>query len=64
VAVLSDDMWDFIADLLSVFDAFPGSRVTVKDRYEMKRKVRELKNRERERAAADEVAVPRAGKNR
>lgn len=40
-------MWDFIADLLSIFGSAPGSRVTVEDRYEMKRKVRELKDRER-----------------
>jgi hypothetical protein len=57
-------MWDFIADLLSVFGSFPGSRVTVEDRYEMKRKVRELKNREREDAARETPAVPQDGKRR
>jgi hypothetical protein len=43
-------MWDIIALVLSL--PFPGSRVTVKDRYEMKRKVRALKLREA-RAAAE-----------
>jgi hypothetical protein len=44
-------MWDFVAAILDLFSGQIPFRVTVKDRYEMKKKVRELKNRERERAA-------------
>jgi hypothetical protein len=42
------DVLAFFAALLEVASGFPGGRVTVKDRYEMKRKVRELKRREEE----------------
>src|SRR6185503_3561743 len=44
-----DEVIDILALLGALFDltsAFPG-RVTVKDRYEMKKKVRELKRREK-----------------
>jgi hypothetical protein len=44
-------MWDFVAAILDLLSAEMPFRVTVKDRYEMKKKVRELKRRERERAA-------------
>jgi hypothetical protein len=43
------DILAFFAALIDVASGLPGGRVTVKDRYEMKRKVRELKRREEER---------------
>jgi hypothetical protein len=44
-------MWDLIGVLLDLL-SIPGGRITVKDRYEMKRKARELKKQEKELAAA------------
>jgi hypothetical protein len=44
---------DFLALFSALFEiggSLPGGRVTVKDRYEMKKKVRELQKREREAA--------------
>jgi len=43
------DIFAFFAALFDVTSGFPGGRITVKDRYEMKKKVRELKRREEER---------------
>jgi hypothetical protein len=40
------DIFALIAALLDGALSFSGGRVTVKDRYEMKKKVRELKLRE------------------
>jgi hypothetical protein len=42
------DILAFFAAILGMLGDFPGGRVTVKDRYEMKKRVRELKRRERE----------------
>ena len=42
------DVLALFAALLDVASGIPGGRVTVKDRYEMKKKVRELKRREEE----------------
>ena len=42
------DLLALFAAVLSTMGSLPGRRITVKDRYEMKRKVRELKKRERE----------------
>jgi hypothetical protein len=42
---------DILAFLAAVFELagdLPGGRVTVKDRYEMKKKVRELRRRKRD----------------
>lgn len=41
------DLLSLLAAILETFGNWPGARVTVKDRYEMKRRVRELKKRER-----------------
>ena len=43
-------MWDFLSAFLELLEAIPPWRVTVKDRYEMKERVRKLKARERLRA--------------
>ncbi|HXH37113.1 MAG TPA: hypothetical protein VNN08_00655 [Thermoanaerobaculia bacterium] len=40
------EILDFIAALLDVVLSFGGGRVTVQDRYKMKKKVRELKRKE------------------
>jgi hypothetical protein len=40
---------DLVAALLDGVLSFAGGRVTVKDRYEMKKRVRELKRKERAR---------------
>jgi hypothetical protein len=45
-------MWDIIEGILEIIGLPGGRRVTVADRYAMKRKVREL--RRKERAARDE----------
>jgi hypothetical protein len=37
--------WDFVAAILDLFSGQTPFRVTVKDRYEMKKKVRELKRK-------------------
>jgi hypothetical protein len=42
------DILAFLAAVLGTLSGLPGGRVTVKDRYEMKKKVRELQRRERE----------------
>lgn len=42
------DILAFFAAVLGILGSFPGGRVTVKERYEMKKKVRELQKRERE----------------
>jgi hypothetical protein len=43
------DILALFAAVLEILGSFPpGRRVTVKDRYEMKKKVRELQRRERE----------------
>jgi hypothetical protein len=42
------DILALLAALIDVASALPGGRVTVKERYEMKKKVRELKRREEE----------------
>jgi hypothetical protein len=42
---------DIVALFAAIFDialSLPGGRITVEDRYEMKKKVRELKRRERQ----------------
>ena len=49
-------MWDLLASLLEVFGIAPPGRVTVKDRYEMKKKVRALRLRERAEKQAAEAA--------
>lgn len=41
------DLLALLAAVLDVSGSLLGSRVSVKDRYEMKKKVRELKRRER-----------------
>ena len=46
------DILAFLAAVLEGFSDRPGGRVTVKDRYEMKRKVRELKKSERQQKRA------------
>jgi hypothetical protein len=51
-------MWEFVAAVLDLFTTAPPWRVIVKDRYEMKKKVRELKAREKFRA---EKAAERNG---
>jgi hypothetical protein len=40
-------MWDVIAAVLDLFTTVPPWRVTVEDRYEMKKRVRELKAKEK-----------------
>ena len=45
------DLLALFAAVLEILGDLPGGRVMVKDRYEMKKKVRELKKRERQRAA-------------
>jgi len=47
-------MWEFFFAFLDLVTALPPGRVTVKERYEMKRKVREL--RAKEKAAAERAA--------
>jgi len=48
-------MWDFLSGLFDLLGSLPGRRVTVDERYEMKRKVRELKRKEKAaKAKADE----------
>jgi hypothetical protein len=49
-AVLDSNV-GFIAAVLDLLSARMPFRVTVKHRYEMKKKVRDLKNRESDRAA-------------
>jgi hypothetical protein len=44
-------MWDLFSAVLDLFTISPPWRVTVKDRYEMKRKVRELIAKEKSRTA-------------
>jgi hypothetical protein len=49
---------DFLALLFALFEiggSTPGGRVTVKDRYEMKKKVRALQQRERKAAEKKRV---------
>jgi hypothetical protein len=41
------DLFSLIAAVLEIFGSVPGRRVTVKERYEMKKRVRALKKRER-----------------
>ncbi len=41
------DLIALFAAILEILGDLPGGRITVKDRYEMKKKVRELKKRER-----------------
>jgi hypothetical protein len=40
-------MWDLLAAIADLLTSLPGGRVTVAERYAMKRRVRELKKRER-----------------
>lgn len=47
-------MWDLFSAVLDLFTASPSLRVTVKERYEMKRKVRELIAKEKLRTAKKE----------
>lgn len=47
---------ELIAALLDGVLSFPGGRVTVEDRYEMKKKVRELKRKERARGCRADAA--------
>ena len=42
------DILAFFAAMFGIPGSFPPGRVTVKQRYEMKKRVRELKRRERE----------------
>jgi len=52
-------MWDLLGALFEILGAFPGRRVTVADRYEMKRRARELRRRDKERADATKgIATP------
>ena len=44
------ELFALLAAVLEIVGAVPGSRVTVKQRYEMKKKVRELKRREQQRS--------------
>lgn len=41
-------MWDILAGILEIVGSLPGRRITVADRYAMKRKVRELRRLEKE----------------
>ncbi len=45
------DLLALLAVLFEIGASLPRSRVTVKQRYEMKKKVRELKRREQQRAS-------------
>jgi hypothetical protein len=45
------DLLALIGAIFEVLGGLPGGRVTVKDRYEMKKRIRELKKRERQKAA-------------
>jgi hypothetical protein len=45
------DLLALFAAVFEILGDLPGGRVTVKDRYEMKKKVRELKRRRRQRAS-------------
>ena len=43
------DLLALFAAVVEILGDLPGGRITVKDRYEMKKKVRELKKREQAR---------------
>lgn len=46
-------MWDFIAGLFVAWFSIPGARrITVADRYAMKRRIRAMRKREKEKASA------------
>jgi hypothetical protein len=40
-------VWDIVAGILELFGSLPGKRVTIAHRYAMKKRVRELQNREK-----------------
>ena len=42
-------MWEIVDAILELFGVLSSRRVTVADRYAMKRKVRELRKKEKER---------------
>ncbi len=50
-------MWDFLAAILDL-GSFSAGRVSVADRYEMKKKVRAIRMRERAEKRAAEIASP------
>ncbi len=57
-------MWEILDALFDLFGAVPPRRVSVADRYAMKRKVRELRKREKERSREKERADRSAASSR